>query len=135
MANSLEIRVPFLDADFADLVLQLGPSARVPSDPAKKVFVDAMADWLPRDVTHRPKQGFTFPFVRWVQRELSGDVEKGLRALSTDLGIVKKEPVEELWTRFRARPAQVGWSRPWVLYVLSQYLQKHGLSLPQEVAR
>lgn len=127
MANSLEIRVPFLDADFAERVLSLDPSARTPGRVPKWRFVEAMGDWIPRENVERPKQGFTFPFAEWMRNELRDRAEEGIRYLMKNSAVFDSTLVRRFWTRFLERPDGVGWSRPWSLFVLGNYLLRHRL--------
>jgi asparagine synthase (glutamine-hydrolysing) len=129
MAHSLEIRVPFLDAEFAGAALRLDSGARVPSRIPKARLVRALGDWLPRENVERPKQGFTFPFVHWMQKELRGEMEGGLEALAARCPLIAPGIARTLWHRFLARPDSVGWSRPWALYILSNYIMRNELSL------
>lgn len=129
MAHSLEIRVPFLDADFSGAALRLDSGARVPSRIPKARLVEALGDWLPRENVERPKQGFTFPFVHWMQKELRGEMEGGLEALAARCPLIAPGFTKALWLRFLARPDSVGWSRPWSLYILSTYIMRNELFL------
>jgi hypothetical protein len=37
--------------------------------------------------------------------------------------------VQEVWKRFKRNPRQVGWSRPWALYVLGRWGTLNGVVL------
>ena len=127
MAHSLEIRNPFLDADFADLALAPEPAARTPTDLPKHRFVEAMDDWLPRLITRRRKQGFSLPFADWMRRELREEVDAGIVSLARLGGPVAGSAVQEVWQRFCSEPGRINWSRPWSLFILGRYLAAHRL--------
>ncbi|TKR60297.1 hypothetical protein L596_027562 [Steinernema carpocapsae] len=58
--HGLEIRVPFLDKRFIDLVARLPPSFKLISDQMEKyVLRSAFEDWLPTEVLWRSKEGFS----------------------------------------------------------------------------
>ena len=59
MAASLEVRAPFLDHDFLSWGLRLPASLKIGADGGKDVLKRALEPMLPREVLHRPKQGFT----------------------------------------------------------------------------
>ena len=70
MAHSLEARTPFLDLDFSTKVLSLDPADRFTPWESKKLFKDAVADWLPEGYTKKRKKGFTIPTARWLRGPL-----------------------------------------------------------------
>lgn len=133
MAHGLEIRLPFLDAQFASSALTLPSGARKRGLYPKWRFADAMGDWLPQEIVRRPKMGFTLPFEEWMQKELKKEMECGLHALVRVCPLLKEDALLDLWRNFLAHPRQVGWSRPWILYVLGNYLERHKLKVKDEL--
>ncbi|CAN5335054.1 asparagine synthase (glutamine-hydrolyzing) [soil metagenome] len=65
MAHGVEIRVPFLDATFLKLVLQLCSSIKYPGSFNKQLLIDSFKAEIPAAVWNRPKMGFSFPFKEW----------------------------------------------------------------------
>jgi asparagine synthase (glutamine-hydrolysing) len=129
MAVGLELRVPFLDAEFADCALALEPVARMPRRIPKLRFVQAMGDWLPEENTRRPKRGFGMPFHEWMLKELRAEVEEGINALASAGGPIDGDAVRGVWKTFSTEPHKLHWSRPWSLFVLGRYLAARGLSM------
>ncbi|MCB9644864.1 MAG: asparagine synthase (glutamine-hydrolyzing) [Myxococcales bacterium] len=128
MHHSLEIRIPFLDTAFSDAVLSLEPEARQHARGIKWRMVEAMGDWMPREIYDRPKMGFTLPFESWMRKELKPQVESGLRALAQRCEPFQEKSLMRLWGAFQERPQDVRWFRPWLLCVLGNYLEIHQLS-------
>ena len=128
MNRSIEIRVPFLDTEFATRALQLESAARRPMHHPKWRFTEAMGTLIPRENIERRKQGFTLPFTHWMLDELRDEVEDGVAALATS-GLCDEARVRQVWSRFRARPTEVGWARPWTLFILGRFLRQHRLSI------
>jgi asparagine synthase (glutamine-hydrolysing) len=129
MACSLEIRAPFLDADFAALALAQPPQARCPRRKIRKwPLIEAFRDWLPEANWRRPKQGFGLPFESWMQGELRPRVEEELGSLHRVSPWFGVRAVRALWERFQESPAAIGWDRPWALFVLGNYLRRQKLS-------
>ncbi|HEX4594156.1 MAG TPA: asparagine synthase (glutamine-hydrolyzing), partial [Bryobacteraceae bacterium] len=62
MANSLEVRVPFLDHRLIEFVGRLPKNAKFRADTPKALLVEALSDLLPEDVVHQPKRTFTLPW-------------------------------------------------------------------------
>ncbi len=127
MANTLEIRAPFLDTEFAAAALRLEPESRAPAEIPKRRFVEAMGDWLPRANTHRKKQGFVLPMDVWMLGAMRAEVDAGISKLAATADWCNGEALRSLWRAFVRHPREVGWSRPWGLFVLGKYLKKHGV--------
>jgi asparagine synthase (glutamine-hydrolysing) len=127
MAHSLEIRVPFLDTEFADAALAQPAATRVPNGIAKWRLTRALREWLPEDNWRRAKRGFTLPFDAWLRGALRQRVGDQIAVLPDACPLFERQPLEKLWNRFQARPGDVNWSRPWSLFVLGDYLKRHKL--------
>jgi asparagine synthase (glutamine-hydrolysing) len=74
MANSVEVRVPFLDRQMVDLVFrEVPPQLKVHGQfrsTLKYILRKAMADCLPSEVLNAPKAGFGAPIDLWLARDL-----------------------------------------------------------------
>jgi asparagine synthase (glutamine-hydrolysing) len=71
MATSLEARVPMLDHVFLEWVTTWAPQWKMRNG-AQKFILKKLAErvGVPREVLHRPKQGFALPLVHWMRSEL-----------------------------------------------------------------
>ena len=65
MANSLELRVPFLDTDLVEYAAGLPPGVLRRRGTLKYVLRQAFSDIVPRVVLDRGKQGFAVPLPEW----------------------------------------------------------------------
>ena len=68
MANSVEIRVPFLDDDLLKLVMSVSSKVKYEGNGPKPLLVNAYMDELPQAIWKRPKMGFSFPFTEWLNK-------------------------------------------------------------------
>jgi asparagine synthase (glutamine-hydrolysing) len=127
MAHGLEIRMPFLDADFADRALALEASARLAKGRSKWRLVEALGEWLPPVIRNRGKHGFALPFAEWLPNELRSEVGDGLRTLARVCPVLNGKATQRLWNAFCAAPQRLGWMRPWSLYVLGRFLSEQRL--------
>jgi len=75
MAHSLESRVPFLDPVVAELALALPARHKVRGLSKKRLFRNAMAPLLPREIVRARKRGFALPVAAWFR----GDLEPFVR--------------------------------------------------------
>ena len=71
MAASLEARVPMLDHVFLEWVTSLSPQWKMGKRGQKYILMKlAERVGVPREVLHRPKQGFALPLVHWLRHDL-----------------------------------------------------------------
>lgn len=71
MANSVEVRVPFVDVDLMRLAAQIPEDIKLPGRTPKGLLKWAMADSLPQQVISRPKTGFMLPIRKWMSEDLA----------------------------------------------------------------
>ena len=72
MAHSLELRVPFLDAEVAGFALGLATPLKVRRLAKKRLLRQALAPLLPREILRGRKQGFSIPVAAWLCGPLQG---------------------------------------------------------------
>ncbi|MFM9975745.1 MAG: asparagine synthase (glutamine-hydrolyzing) [Beijerinckiaceae bacterium] len=70
MAHGLEARVPLLDNEMIDLALGYDWALLTDGEIGKKVFRDAVRDWVPPAVADKPKMGFGPPDASWYRGPL-----------------------------------------------------------------
>lgn len=76
MAHSLEVRPPFLDNEFVDLVLRIPSDIRTSRTDLKGLLRQSVAPVLPPALLHAPKKGFVLPLKLWLRAELRPLVER-----------------------------------------------------------
>ena len=70
MANSLELRSPFLDKELAEFVLKLPDEYKVKKSIGKYILKDIAKSLIPSQIIDRPKMGFAIPQAAWLRNEL-----------------------------------------------------------------
>lgn len=75
MAQSIEVRVPLLDHDLADLVLALPADQKLPGGEPKGLLKKALRGVVPDFVLDRPKAGFGVPYGAWLRGPLRPTLE------------------------------------------------------------
>jgi asparagine synthase (glutamine-hydrolysing) len=118
MAHSLEVREPLLDVPLVEAVLRLPDSAKQNHAAGPKpLLAQAMSDRLPAVVSQRrDKQGFTFPFARWLRGPLQVQVEARLASLDS-AGLLRPGAGQRVYDDYRR--GRIHWSRPWALVALA----------------
>lgn len=69
MANSLEARSPFLDQELAELTASMPAKFKLKGLTGKYILKQAVKNWLPQEIIHRPKMGFGFPLGTWMRNQ------------------------------------------------------------------
>lgn len=67
MANSLELRSPYLDVDLAEFLISLPFEYKLDENQNKKIQKEAFKGILSDDILNRQKQGFGAPIVNWLE--------------------------------------------------------------------
>jgi asparagine synthase (glutamine-hydrolysing) len=130
MANSLEVRVPFLDPDVARVALSLPDGAKLGTvdglpargytyrdSGAKRVLFDVARNLLPPGMDRQEKRGFGMPFDRW----LRGPLQPLLRDALTPERVRRRGLLVPARVSEEVEAALAGrglWMRPWLLLML-----------------
>jgi asparagine synthase (glutamine-hydrolysing) len=127
MANSLEVRVPFLDYSVVDFVSSLPSEFKIDGNRQKKILTDTFGHLIPVQVLKRNKQGFEVPLQKWFKRELKDFILK--ETLNQDLIIEQKifNPAEikkMLSQLYSSHPGEIH-SRIWGLMVFQYWWKKY----------
>lgn len=137
MSHSLEVRVPFLDPEVADVALSLPDSAKMsdltglPSPQqrtyretgAKRILIDVGKKLLPDGFADQPKRGFGMPFGSW----LGGPLRDVLQDTLSDevvrrRGLLDVEAVSGIRDAFLA--GNLSWAQPWLLMMLELWCRE-----------
>ena len=124
MANSLELRTPFLDVDLASFCLSVPDILKVDSDREKLLLRQAYAPMWTPEVRARSKQGFGAPMTAWLRTP-------GMSALKRDILGDRAQKVFSVLDfdgvqNYVERNTQQTWS----LLVLALWMEGHSCSLP-----
>lgn len=132
MANSLEVRTPFLDYRLVRLSQRIGGALKQNAQDFKIVLKKALGRRCPPEILSRPKWGFDTPLRRWVaQPDLFEVLRRLPDGLLVEQGWVKREALAELVAT--PQSASVHARRVWILLVLEVWLGVHGRqSCPSE---
>jgi len=78
MGRALEVRAPFLDPAFVELVCSMPSSMKLNGWETKHVLKRALRGRLPNPILERRKQGFGVPVARWLRGPLRPLLEETL---------------------------------------------------------
>ena len=127
MANSVELRVPFLDHRLLATALAIPPEYHFQSGRGKRITWRILRD-LAGELPQRRKMGFTFPWQQWLRRELKQTIARTLhdRQLYAGLPLDPAYGARLLDGLERGDRTQ-SWSEVWSLFVLLNWQHRTGV--------
>jgi asparagine synthetase B (glutamine-hydrolysing) len=79
MANSVELRVPFLDTRLIEAALAISPGYHFEGGRGKRITWRILRELAGEQIPQRRKMGFTFPWQQWLRRTLKETIACTLR--------------------------------------------------------
>ena len=76
MANSLEVRVPFLSKKMITMAWNIEPQFHKTHQELKHILKRVLNNFIPNKFIHKKKKGFSVPIEQWLKSELQDDVKK-----------------------------------------------------------
>ena len=127
MANSLEVRVPFLDHELVNFAFQLPAEYKVSKDGRKRILKDAFREVLPTELYSRNKMGFEVPLLQWFKSDLKSLIlddllldefieEQNIFNIDTIRGLKKQ--------LFSSNPGEIH-AQIWALIVFQTWYKKY----------
>jgi len=127
MANSLEVRTPFLDTDVVEFAFQIPIEFKINADTRKKILKDAFRKMLPEELYHRPKKGFEIPLLDWLRNELRDklDNEYLQEEFIQQQGIFNFKAIEATLRTLRSKNPEDSAGTVWNLLIFQHWYKKH----------
>ena len=132
MANSVEVRVPFMDHELVDYVLSLPDKLKKPIY-SKKLLIDAFKEYLPNEVYSRKKQGFNIPIDLWMKDELYELSNKNIEIVC-DSNLFNKDFIHQLWNEYNDNSNFKNGTLIWSFVVLGNWINKNNISCYQPIS-
>jgi asparagine synthase (glutamine-hydrolysing) len=129
MANSLEVRTPFLDVELVNFIFSLPDDFKINASIRKRILQDTFRDFLPPALYNRPKKGFEVPLLKWFRREMKAMIMDDLLSekVITEQGIFDYAEVQKLKRQlFSSNPGDVH-ARIWGLVVFQYWWRAMGI--------
>jgi asparagine synthase (glutamine-hydrolysing) len=122
MANSLEVRAPFLDHRLIELMVAAHKNVKLPYFVRKAVLRRTLARTLPDCVIRARKRGFVAPFRHWLAApDAAGLVNNFLRDCPLPL---RRDVVSDVLAANARHEADYG-NFIWMLMVLARWTKQH----------
>jgi len=127
MANSLEVRVPFLDYEVVDFAFSLPDAFKINGRVRKRILQDTFRDILPRQLYNRPKKGFEVPLLKWFRGEMKSLITDDLLSekFIVHQGVFEYTEIKKLKQQlFSSNPGDIH-ARIWGLIVFQWWWKKY----------
>ena len=126
MANSLEVRSPFLDYKVVDFAFGLPAAYKINGIMKKRILQDAFRSILPEEIYNRPKQGFEIPLLSWFRKELWGLINDDLlkQSFVEAQGLFDTAAVESLKRKLHSNNPGDSHATIWALIVFQHWWKK-----------
>lgn len=127
MANSLEVRVPFLDYRVVNFAFSLPIHYKIDNKMKKKIVQDAFRNLLPKELYNRPKQGFEVPLLKWFRHELKSLITNDLLddTFIKEQGLFNLENIQQLKKKLNSKNPEDVHAQIWGLIVFQYWWKKY----------
>ncbi len=123
MANSLEVRSPFLDVDFASFCLSLPYNLKINSRQGKIILREVYSSMWPSIIKNRPKMGFGAPVTYWLK-------QKKMKDLKNEYLMPRKRKIYNLLSYQEVKKYfEKDNYQTWALLVLAIWLERHRFNI------
>ena len=123
MANSLEVRVPFLDNELVDYAMSLPSKYKVRGKEKKYLLKKAFKGVVPDKILNGAKKGFGVPFQYWLREPMRNFMLNTIRGSE-----IYNDKIEHLMQEHISKKKDNGYIL-WKLLNLSMWLKKSNISL------
>ncbi len=127
MANSLEVRTPFLDYTVVDFAFSLPVNYKIDTTARKIILRDTFKSLLPNELLTRKKHGFEVPLLKWFQTELKSFITDDLLSeqFIREQGIFNNNSVKLLLLQLFSNNPADSVARVWGLIVFQYWWKKN----------
>ncbi|HIC45108.1 MAG TPA: asparagine synthase (glutamine-hydrolyzing) [Sulfurimonas sp.] len=121
MAHSVEGRTPFLDHKLVELVFSIEPSLRYAAGISKDLLKTVAKTYLPENIIHRKKKGFSSPYLEWLIEENELEV---ITRVNQQSGLFHDKVLQEYINEGKKGRYK---QHIWGLYLFSKWYEKEFL--------
>lgn len=127
MANSLEVRSPFLDHEVVDFAFSLPTAYKIDGKMKKRIVQDAFRKYLPEELYNRPKKGFEIPLLDWFQKQLRSRIthEWLNDKFIEEQGLFDVKTIQDLKAKLFSNNPGDSHATVWALIVFQHWYKKY----------
>ena len=120
MVHSLELRAPFLDHELIEFSLRLPPELRI-ANTNKALLKEVALKYLPHDIVHRQKKGFSSPFIEWLYEEYDTQILDTILDVNKELNLWNSSFIKTLFQEGRKGKFK---QHIWTLFIFAKWFKK-----------
>lgn len=127
MANSLEVRTPFLDYNVVNFAFGLPANYKINNNSRKRILKDAFRSQLPAEIFKRGKHGFEVPLLKWFRTDLKSMITDDLlsEGFIREQGLFDYVSVKLLLRQLFSSSPGDSTARVWGLIVFQYWWKKY----------
>jgi len=125
MANSLEVRTPYLDYRLVEFSVNLPQQFKINQGTQKYLMKKLLERYIPQDLVYRKKWGFPAPVGDWLYKDLRYMIDKWLSAeMISKVGILDEKTVRSVLNNFLAGK-KYHHKRVWAMIIFQMWYDKY----------
>lgn len=125
MLSSLEVRVPILDHQFAELSFSIPSSLKLKNGVSKYIFKKSLEEYLPATILNKPKSGFVAPISSWFKDELEEYVNDTLLSDQCKVNNYLDKKQVQLIVKESRKSSRDFSGRIWALLFFEEWLKQN----------
>jgi asparagine synthase (glutamine-hydrolysing) len=127
MANGLEVRVPFLDAELVNFANSLPIDYKINHKTQKLILKEAFDELIPKELYNRPKHGFEVPMLDWLRKDLKSKVDRDIldRDFIQEQAIFSSETLNTIVKKMNSNNPGDAHAQVWSLVVFQDWWKKN----------
>jgi asparagine synthase (glutamine-hydrolysing) len=124
MAYGLEMRAPLLDHELMAFAATLNPNLKYRKGVGKYLLKRVAGKYIPADLIHRPKQGFSVPVAEWMRSHFSAQIRDMVATPGHPLWrYLQSQTVSRWLAQHQAHQVNHG-KRLWLILLLGLWLDR-----------
>lgn len=125
MANSLEVRTPYLDYRLVEFCVNLPKQFKINNGTQKYLMKKLLERYIPHDLVYRKKWGFPAPVGDWLYKDLRYMIDKWLsKEKLSSIGILDEKMVNKVLKEFLAGK-KYHHKRVWSMIIFQMWYDKY----------
>ncbi len=126
MRFSLEMRCPMLDHRIVDFAMRVPMEYKYRDGIKKYILKDILYDYIPKEMMDRPKKGFGVPIGKWLNNELSSQLNKSMaKEFVAEQGLFDHSEIQKLADRAKKYGQTSDTQVLWGYYVFQAWYEKY----------
>ena len=120
MANSIEVRTPFLDYRVVDYLFSVDSNIKV-GDTNKYLLKKIASKYIPKEIINRTKKGFNSPFNEWIFAEYGNELFSIVLEVNNQTKLFNDEYLKMIFTQAKNRKFKQHF---WSIFIFSKWFKK-----------